>query len=101
MRNNNETYKTNGLVSFKGILLSIFALILINIRRIFLAPEKPKQVTGSYDSDPTVLQVSWVQPLPRPGTTTYTVRVYEEKDDNSDFNLKENFGKIITGIVFE
>ncbi|CAC5393945.1 PTPRB [Mytilus coruscus] len=61
------------------------------------APQKPTQVTGTMNSDPTVLQVSWVQPLPRPGTTTYTVRVYEANDDNSDFVLKEKFGKVITG----
>lgn len=65
----------------------------------FSAPQKPTKVTATQNSDPSVLQVSWVQQLPRPGSTTYTIRVYEANDDNSTFILKENFGKIITGII--
>jgi hypothetical protein len=48
--------------------------------------------------DPNTLQVIWQQPLPRPGITTYTVKVYEEKDDNAtEFVYKE--GKNISGLI--
>lgn len=80
------------------MLLMTSILVYCLYEDSFVAPQKTTQVTATKNSDPTVLQVSWVQPLPRPGTTTYTVRVYEEKDDNSTFILKENFGKTITGI---
>ena len=65
---------------------------------IFIVPQKPLNVTGVATSDPSTLQVIWQQPLPRPGITTYTVRVYEEKDDNAtEFVYKE--GKNISGLI--
>ena len=65
---------------------------------IFIVPQKPLNVTGVATSDPSTLQVIWQQPLPRPGITTYTVRVYEEKDDNATkFVYKE--GKNISGLI--
>ena len=59
------------------------------------APQKPFNVTGVATSDPKTLQVTWQQPLPRPGITTYTVKVYEENDNATDFVYKE--GKNISG----
>lgn len=38
------------------------------------APQKPTLVTGSDDSNPTVLQVSWVQPLP----TTWNYNLHSQ-----------------------
>jgi hypothetical protein len=65
---------------------------------IFIVPQKPLNVTGVATSHPNTLQVIWQQPLPRPGITTYTVRVYEEKDDNAtEFVYKE--GKNISGLI--
>jgi hypothetical protein len=52
---------------------------------IFIAPQKPLNVTGVATSDPKTLQVRWQQPLPRPGITNYTVKVYEENDQKSMF----------------
>ena len=65
---------------------------------IFIAPQKPFNVTGVATSDPNTLQVTWQQPLPRPGITTYTVKVYEEKDDDAiEFIYKE--GTKISGLI--
>jgi hypothetical protein len=64
---------------------------------IFIAPQKPFNVTGVAMSNPKTLQVTWQQPLPRPGITTYTVKVYEENDNATDFVYKE--GKNISGLI--
>jgi hypothetical protein len=64
---------------------------------IFIAPQKPFNVTGVAMSDPKTLQITWQQPLPRPGITTYTVKVYEENDNATDFVYKE--GKNISGLI--
>jgi hypothetical protein len=64
---------------------------------IFIAPQKPFNVTGVAMSDSKTLQVTWQQPLPRPGITTYTVKVYEENDNATDFVYKE--GKNISGLI--
>jgi hypothetical protein len=39
---------------------------------IFIVPQTPLNVTGVATPDPNTLQVTWQQPLPRPGITTYT-----------------------------
>jgi hypothetical protein len=66
---------------------------------IFIVPQKPFNVTGVAQSDPNTLQVTWQQPLPRPGITTYTVKVYEENDQKTTFVYKEGFKKEISGII--
>jgi hypothetical protein len=66
---------------------------------LFIAPQKPLNVTGVATSDPEILQVTWQQPLPRPGITTYTVKVYEENDQKTMFVYKEGFKKEISGII--
>jgi predicted ferric reductase len=65
---------------------------------IFIAPQKPFNVTGVATSDPNTLQVTWQQPLPRPGITTYTVKVYEEKDDDATEFIYKEGGKI-SGLI--
>ena len=64
---------------------------------IFIAPQKPLNVTGVATSDSNTLQVTWQQPSPRPGITTYTVKVYEESDDATEFVY--NKGKNISGLI--
>jgi hypothetical protein len=66
---------------------------------LFIAPQKPLNVTGVATSDPEILQVTWQQPLPRPGITTYKVKVYEENDQKTMFVYKEGFKKEISGII--
>ena len=66
---------------------------------IFIVPKKPLQVIGDAQSDPKTLQVRWQQPLPRPGITNYTVKVYEENDQKTMFVYKEGFKKEISGII--
>ena len=83
---------------FSCLLIIIPVPLLYLSIYIFIVPQKPLNVTGVATSDPNTLQVIWQQPLPRPGITTYTVRVYEEKDDNAtEFVYKE--GKNISGLI--
>ena len=64
---------------------------------IFIAPQKPLNVTGVATSDLNTLQVTWQQPSPRPGITTYTVKVYEENDDATEFVYNKE--KNISGLI--
>lgn len=62
-----------------------------------LEPKKPEQVVGTKVTDPKTIEVTWQQPLPRPGITTYSVKVYEASDDGNSFKPKPEFGKNISG----
>ena len=82
---------------FSCLLIILPVPLLYLSMYIFIAPQKPFNVTGVAQSDPNTLQVTWQQPLPRPGITTYTVKVYEENDNATDFVYKE--GKNISGLI--
>jgi hypothetical protein len=84
---------------FSCLLIIIPVPLLYLSIYIFIAPQKPLNVTGVATSDPDTLQVTWQQPLPRPGNTTYTVKVYEENDQKITFVYKEGFKKEISGII--
>ena len=84
---------------FSCLLIIIPVPLLYLSIYIFIAPKKPLNVTGVATSHPETLQVTWQQPLPRPGNTTYTVKVYEENDQKITFVYKEGFKKEISGII--